>query len=630
MVAEQAIEALRACGQLMEDRCPKRPARLELPQPQEACLPLVLKDIAPGAELALYRLTVQGTVDNCHFGLLSTWHSMYAFQLEAEALQPYCQGHPASDGEAHRQGTIRVEPLEMGSRLDVEQDKAARVFHEKAVGGRGDDRACQVILAVCLTERGSIDWEAMRDQRPVPCWLGELHKRVLRLQSLECLSSCAPVGPAPSPLKLEAVADRVSPAFEALRLYGRASLRMLTALAQHMQHPLDDAGILERHLDEVLSEDRCAALIRASGFLDGASAELCAEDDAGAAARLEALLGAYALELGGDYYSVMKCWQWLAGEDELAPATWFIASTRVRRYMGRTPTYETFREIVVEGAPTLQVYYKDKGTTLYQRPVIHQGMGHGSVGTEKVEDVPEATWQEVEYDPGCDALTSPAFLYKNGNKQPLPNKVAGYLRGEVVQRLLTLKHYKELTEHYDSLREMLDGWLEVRYTRKGLFRYRRCPQGSVGIECATVGGEQDGEEQRLYYSELLKTLTSPHGHIVPSKVVEWLNGKGLFQLVTCSREQRNAPEVVVAFYGPLRIEWYTPAQSGPVVTYTCFARVVGGGLVYTMMDSTRMKEEELEYSEEVKGWIGSRKEGLPPQVLAWMQRAQKATGRAGA
>ena len=185
MVAKQAIEALLACGQLWEDRCPKRPARLELPQPQEACLPLVLKDIAPGAELALYRLTVQGTVDNCHFGLLSTWHSMYAFQLEAEALQPYCQGHPASDGEAHRQGTIRVEPLEMGSRLDVEQDKAARVFHEKAVGGRGDDRACQVILAVCLTERGSIDWEAMRDQRPVPSWLGELHKRVLRLQGLE-------------------------------------------------------------------------------------------------------------------------------------------------------------------------------------------------------------------------------------------------------------------------------------------------------------------------------------------------------------------------------------------------------------------------------------------------------------
>ena len=52
------------------------------------------------------------------------------------------------------------------------------------------------------------------------------------------------MGPAPSPLKLEAVADRVSPAVEALQLHGRAFLRMLTAVAQHAQHPLDGAGIL--------------------------------------------------------------------------------------------------------------------------------------------------------------------------------------------------------------------------------------------------------------------------------------------------------------------------------------------------------------------------------------------------
>ena len=62
MVAEQAIEALRACGQLMEDRRPKRPARLELPQPQEERLSVVLEGIAPGAKLALYRLEAQGSL----------------------------------------------------------------------------------------------------------------------------------------------------------------------------------------------------------------------------------------------------------------------------------------------------------------------------------------------------------------------------------------------------------------------------------------------------------------------------------------------------------------------------------------------------------------------------------------
>ena len=55
--------------------------------------------------------------------------------------------------------------------------------------------------------------------------------------------------------------------------------------------------------------------------------KLSAEDEAEAAARLEALLGAYALELGGDLYSAIKCWQWLAKEGELAMATRYIAGT---------------------------------------------------------------------------------------------------------------------------------------------------------------------------------------------------------------------------------------------------------------------------------------------------------------
>ena len=634
VVARKAILALRASGQLMEDRSPARPARPELPRSQEDCLPFVLEDIAPGAKLALYRLEPQGSLlsaeDSRRFGLLGTWHSMYAFQFEAEALRPYCRGHPASDGGVRRQGTVRVEPVEMVTVLDEDQHAVVQSFHEKTVADKADDRACRAIFAVCLTAQGGIDWEATSAQRPVPCWLRELHRRLLRLQGLECLSFYAPVGPAPSPLRLEAVADRVSPAFEALRLYGRACLRMLTALARHVQHPLDDAGILERHLDEVLSNGRCAALIRISGFLGSASVKVCAGDSAEAAARLEALLGAYALEPGGEYCSVIRCWQWLTGEDELAMATRLIASSSLK-YLGRTPTYETLREIMVDGIPTLEVYYRGKGTALYQRPVVPQGRGHGSVGTEKVLDVPEATWQEVEYDPGCNTFISPAFLYEDGRRQPLPNKIAGYLRGEPVQRLLTLRHYKEPTEHYDSLREMRDGWLEVRYTRKGLFRYRRCPRGKVGIECGTAGGERDEAEQPLYYSELSKTFVSPRGHLVPNKVVEWLNGKGLFQLVTCPKEskeckeQRDAPGVVITSWEPLRIEWYGPARGGQFIIYTCFARVVGGGLVYTMMDSTMKEEEELEYSEEVKNWVDGRREVLPPQVLTWMQRAQKAT-----
>ena len=44
-----------------------------------------------------------------------------------------------------------------------------------------------------------------------------------------------------------------------------------------------------------------------------------------------------------------------------------------------------------------------------------------------------------------------------------------------------------------------------------------------------------------------------------------------------------------------------------------------------MMDNAKQNEEELEYSENAKSWIGSRKEALPLQVLTWMRRAHHHT-----
>ena len=108
-----------------------------------------------------------------------------------------------------------------------------------------------------------------------------------------------------------------------------------------------------------------------------------------------------------------------------------------------------------------------------------------------------------------------------------------------------------------------------------------------------MGGEQDQEEQPLIYSENRKTLLSPCGHLGPNKVVEWLLGKSLPQLVTQSKERKEwRDEVVNVFKGSDRIEWCVPpAQGGQVITYTCFARVVGVGFVYTMMGSYKKKEE---------------------------------------
>ena len=96
---------LQPPGQLMEGRRHKRPASLELPPPQEERHFVVLEGIAPGAKLALYRLEAQGslfsTEDNRRFGLLSTWRSMYAFQLGPN------QGRACGDGQHTGPGAAR-------------------------------------------------------------------------------------------------------------------------------------------------------------------------------------------------------------------------------------------------------------------------------------------------------------------------------------------------------------------------------------------------------------------------------------------------------------------------------------------------------------------------------------------
>ena len=78
-----------------------------------------------------------------------------------------------------------------------------------------------------------------------------------------------------------------------------------------------------------------------------------------------------------------------------------------------------------------------------------------------------------------------------------------------------------------------------------------------------MGPEQGAEEQPLCFSELRKTLVSPRGHLVPHKVVEWLMGKSLAQLVTQSQERRDACEAVISCYRNDRIEWFaTPTEGG--------------------------------------------------------------------
>ena len=440
-----------------------------------------------------------------------------------------------------------------------------------------------------------------------PAWLPGACARVARLHSLELLGRFAPVSPAPSPLKLQAVTEVGDPAHTALQLHGGAQLRMLAAFSLHAEHPADDAGLLARRVAAITGPARCAALLLASDLPNGAGVAPSSEQ--AAASSVEALIGAYSLEFGGDPYATCKCWEWLAGDDELAGSLMFVAST-APKWQGRTPTYQYFRETEVDGAPTLEVYFPGKGTVLYQRPVVETG----GAGTEKMADAPAAMWLGIDFDPVLGTFVSGSMLQENNTRMALPNKVWRWLRGDSMQKLVTLKHYKERTERYEGLRETLDGWLEVRYVDKGVYRYRRSDAGNIGLEEASGALRP----QPLFYSELFKTLRSPEGHLVPNKVVEWLQGKGLTQLVSQTRAPRGDEQVQVVHDDVDSITW-APGLEQPISAprMTCRACVVGGTTVFTMQLGVEGVPREIEFCEDSKAWAGPGGGSLcPPRCLS--------------
>ena len=222
-------------------------------------------------------------------------------------------------------------------------------------------------------------------------------------------------GPPPSPLKLEAAAGPRSTAFEALRLAGRAHLRLLAAVTSWTRYPWDDAGMLAQRMASLVGKDRRAALLRASGFppRDGPGAGPITERVASGI--LEALVGAYALELGGDLLSICRAWHWLTGSDEFAPAVPRVAATGPRFY-GRTPTYVHFRGLLRDGVPTLEVHYQESGVMLYQRPSLESG----GVGAELMPEVPDAAWRDLSFDPEAGTFTSAHLLQPDHRAVPSP------------------------------------------------------------------------------------------------------------------------------------------------------------------------------------------------------------------
>ena len=260
--------------------------------------------------------------------------------------------------------------------------------------------------------------EDLQESTRLPTWLRLLWRRLTLLQRLQQMAILAPITPVPNPLRLEAVLGGKimswgSQAFDALQLWGQTILQLLFSIVLFVEHPFDDAGLLSRRVEAAQSESRLAALIANSTLLaetlfdEGADPQGEGIEAETAASMLKALIGAYASEKGGDFYSVVKLWQWLSeGKDELKTSIRYL-SCATQTFNGRTPTYEHFSEVEHKGTVCLQVYYENRGTVLYRRPEVSKGRSYGQ---ELLLYASDAEWKDVRYDDALGAFVSPSIM----------------------------------------------------------------------------------------------------------------------------------------------------------------------------------------------------------------------------
>ena len=356
--------------------------------------------------------------------------------------------------------------------------------------------------------------------------------------------------------------------FDALSLLGRVVLRLMVGIDKYVERPYDDARLLKTKMQDSESRPWLCSLMRDSPLREIAStrplrlrswqppgvecrpgavtldsSQVPQSEDV-SACMLEATLGAFFLAEGGGFFSAWQLWRWLQRPDSSSglnespdPVMGHYAFGSYQHFLGRTPSYTEFQEVVCEGESTrtLRVYFEERGWAEYRRPVASGDAGRKRAPMERMADVRGGEWKALRYNPQLHTFVSAWMMNEDGTHRPLPNKVTSWIRGKPVASLTIVKHYMGRTPDYVQLREKLDGQLWVRYREDGWMCYmRNGDEGGIGMEYRFIsepggpGEPQLSKGQPLKYSERLKMLKSfTMDEPLPNKVVEWLRLKSL-------------------------------------------------------------------------------------------------------
>ena len=554
-------------------------------------------DIDSSHALFIYTLELAHAEDQaCEFAFLSTFSSKYAFLIEAESV---CVGIRCKE-------SIRLSPIQV---------QVVLKFHNEILFDEFEQLGTPAVAVVRITSTGELDWDAMKGAEQLASfWLPALWKRTVRLQEMELALPFAPIGPFPSPLKLEVVAD-VGRNYQGLRLLGHTILQMLGALTVYIECPAHGPEPLRQKLAALIGPERCKALLHTSTnfqtFLQAMSVGSISEDLA--VGRLVALLGIFACEDdGGDLFSVCKCWQWLVGWDQFTKT--LVYANYQLKHKGRTPDMQFFRHMTVKSVLTLQVYYTDYGFVYYQRPHVVGHVDSSGVGFEMHGSPEDDKWMRLQWDLKECRIHSSRFA------SPLPNKVGMWLRGSELRKFVPSKRKKQTSVSNPltllEKRHGKDTCLVVRLQGDvSTYYYCKCELGGLGLQ-ATDGGR---EWEHLFYSETKKTLISPSDpeqqQPVPEPVVDWiLNGRSLVQMILPNVDPH--PEVEPKIDQENR--WVT--WSARSCKYKSFLDEVPHGFLLVMEDIDGKQREELQFDCERKCWVRpSDQQPLPSKVLKQLQ-----------